>query len=254
MKLRYFDLETGALPREELEHLVPTFHAPTNYKDPDKIAAKIEEQREKWFASAALQATTGQIVAAVLVDEMSNCTVLDADEIGEHTLLLALGNWMTEARMGAAHKIAGYNLFDFDLPWFVQRCFALDVPLPHGLISFQGRWPQWAPWIIDLRAIWTVGDRRGKGKLGEVAQTLGVGSKELDGADFAERWRDPSRHAEALAYLINDGLLLPRIAERMLAVGTPALFGRGMGQRAGTVEDANHLSDDDGEENGNPDA
>ena len=41
-----FDIETGPMPEDILTRQMPRFSAPANWKDEDKIAAKIKEQEE----------------------------------------------------------------------------------------------------------------------------------------------------------------------------------------------------------------
>ena len=36
----YFDIETGPLPRDEVEKFIPKFKAPSNYKDSDNCEAE----------------------------------------------------------------------------------------------------------------------------------------------------------------------------------------------------------------------
>ena len=63
MTYNVFDIETGPLPIEHLEDMMPEFTAPSNWKDEAKIEAKIKEQQTKWFEKAALDARTGQVLA-----------------------------------------------------------------------------------------------------------------------------------------------------------------------------------------------
>ena len=43
------DIETGPRPLAEIDHLCPTFSAPSNDKDAEKIAANIAEQKTAWI-------------------------------------------------------------------------------------------------------------------------------------------------------------------------------------------------------------
>ena len=75
MKRIYFDIETGPLPESELLAMLPPFDASEvrvgNLKDEAKIAAKIAEaevnHRRDFIDRAALDATTGRVIAIGLL-------------------------------------------------------------------------------------------------------------------------------------------------------------------------------------------
>lgn len=87
MNYNVFDIETGPLPVEQLEDMMPQFFAPSNWKDEEKIQAKIEEQQTKWFEKAALDARTGQVLAIGIKNEEGITVIQDQRELSEKELL-----------------------------------------------------------------------------------------------------------------------------------------------------------------------
>lgn len=216
--LEYFDLESCPRPREHLFPMIPEFRAPSGWKDEVKIRNNIEEQRAKWLDDAALSPLTGEILAGVWVGSDREVTIWDADEIGEAELLRRLFYKFAGSGMGSNYKVCGFNIRSFDFEFAVKRAWALKVPLPGGLVRLNGKWADMPPWMIDLRDIWSLGERHAVGDLATIAQFLAVGQKVGHGGEFAGKWRNHETRAEAEAYLRNDGLLLPAIAEHLLSL------------------------------------
>ena len=67
-----FDIETGPRSRAELAECVPTFEAPSNWKDSEKIRAYVAEKEAEWFQSAALSALTGRVLAIGYLDAVTD--------------------------------------------------------------------------------------------------------------------------------------------------------------------------------------
>jgi hypothetical protein len=218
LKLNYVDIETAALPIEILRPRMPEFSAPERWKDEEKISQEIDRQRAKWLDDCALSPLTGQILAAVWVDEFGEQTILDADEIGEHDLICHLFARFRDSNMGAHYKVAGFNLRDFDWPFLIKRAWANRVEIPTGMLRLSGKWADMPPWIIDIRDLWGMGERHASGSLGVIAEFFGVGEKMGEGKDFARHWRDPLMHAEALAYLQNDGRITKAVTDHLLSL------------------------------------
>jgi len=215
MQITYFDIETGPLSDTELAALVPRFD-PTevktgNIKDPEKVAAKIAEaelgHRRDFLEKAALDPLTGRVMAIGLFDQGNGFRCLGAG-LTEAELLSRF--WAECADpSGVFHRLVGFNVFLFDLPFLVRRSWKWGVPLPRGLRN--GRY--WHSSILDLRDWWQMGDRQAKGSLDSLARHFGVGKKMGNGKDFAMLWN--SDRAAAIAYLRNDVCLTVRVAQAM---------------------------------------
>jgi predicted PolB exonuclease-like 3'-5' exonuclease len=203
-----FDIETAPAPVGELVAVMPEFTAPANYKDADKIARSIEEQKSKWIADAALSPLTGRIVCIGCMAPGNTTSILEGTE---QDVLKSFFDMIRFGSMGANGRFVGFNCHSFDLPFIVKRAWkhGLDIPALR-----QGRY--WANWIVDLREIWQMGDRMAAGSLGVIAQFMGLGKKSGDGAEFAKLYYDTSTHEQALDYLRNDLKLTKAIAQRIM--------------------------------------
>ena len=150
---------------------------------------------------------TGRVLAIGLFDRGNGFRCL-GDGLTEAELL---GRFWAECAdpSGVFHRLIGFNVCLFDLPFLVRRSWKWGVPLPRGLRN--GRY--WHSSILDLREWWQLGDRQAKGSLDALARHFGVGQKTGDGKDFAALWN--SDRAAAIAYLRNDACLTARVARAM---------------------------------------
>lgn len=256
-----FDIETGPLGDDRLLELCPPAVLPVhpgvfdstavkvgNLKDHDKIREKIEAARQahqdavdsygeaceaaraKSFADfkdkAALDATTGRVVAIGMAEYDGVSSIIDCDGPGMPALAPALAEgdgiaafWQAiEKCMRDQMPIVGFNILHFDLPFLVRRSWMLGIPVPMGVRK--GRY--WADSFIDLMQVWGFYGRD-MVKLNTVALALGLGGKvteangeAVSGADFHRLWRENRLAAEA--YLRQDVQLCSSIAMRIGAV------------------------------------
>ena len=209
-----WDCETGPETDERLALAEPAFEAPANYKDPEKIAASIAEQRAKWKERAALDPMTGRILAIGSMDEVT--IVCDHGENREADII---GNFFRvyERHASCGERMVGFNIRSFDLPFIVRRAFITGVPVPPQLKpNGQSTWFKFPETFIDLRDIWLCSEKNGHGSLGTLCKLMGLGEKTGSGADFARLYADESTRQQALDYLKNDLLLTSKLAERLL--------------------------------------
>lgn len=200
-----FDIETGPESDEALVIMEPEFSAPANYKDPVKIAEKIEEQRQAWREKAALCATTGRVLAIGIADVKGIHLLCYEDD----EALLLREFWRIACPGGKWRPLIGFNSNRFDIPFLVRRSFKLRVPVPGGVTH--GRYLNQR--FIDLMDAWKVGDYQASISLDRLAKHLGCGAKNGDGAQFAELLAtDPEA---ALDYLRNDIEMTRAVAERL---------------------------------------
>jgi hypothetical protein len=202
-----FDIETGGLPEAEIGHLAPAFAAPGNYKDPEKIAANIAEQRAKWLERAALSPITGRILAIGVKPAGRNPIFLEAATPDEEPNLIA-GFWQMIGERDY-QRFMGWNIEGFDLPFIVKRSWKHRIPVPMGLVM-SGRFL--GPRFVDLMKTFQAPNyREDFTSLGTAAKFLGIGEKNGEGAHFAETYAK-DRDA-ALAYLANDLALTEGLAD-----------------------------------------
>jgi DNA polymerase elongation subunit (family B) len=202
------DIETEGLPIEQIDHLAPTFTAPSNYKDADKIAASIAEQRADWIKRAALSPLTGKIVAIGYKVPNGHEVLHVANEI---ELLEEFWNDYEEHAEKQGQMI-GHNILGFDIPFIIRRSWANKIRVPATVQN--GRYLNERR-FIDTMTAFQCGNRTEKfHSLDTVAKFMGfAGKTEAIGAQFAEILAtDPKR---ALAYLAADLQAVEDIAERM---------------------------------------
>ena len=212
MKRMYFDLETAALPVEQLTGIMPEFEAAANLKDPDKIAASIASKKQSWIDDCALRATTGRIIAASSCDGVGNEPEFHCSP-DERTMLDILFSDMCDTITQGGH-IYAWNLFGFDLPFLAQRSAMYGVPaFKTFMANYRGRWA-WHEAFVDPMQIWAGPYQRSDGaSLKAVAGALGLGIKSGSGKDFAKLLvADP---VAAKEYSLNDVRLLRGIVDRM---------------------------------------
>jgi len=202
------DIETAGLAAEQIDHLAPTFTAPANYKDADKIAANIAEQRMEWFKRAALSPMTGKIVAIGYKVPNGQHVLHVANEI---ELLEEFWNDY-DKHAEKQGKMIGHNILGFDIPFIIRRSWANKIRVPATVQN--GRYLNERR-FIDTMTAFQCGNRTEKFySLDTVARFMGfAGKTEAIGAQFAEILAtDPKR---ALAYLAADLQAVEDIAERM---------------------------------------
>jgi len=211
-----FDIETGPECDEVLSVMEPEFSAPSNWKDPAKIAEKVNEQREAWRAKAALCATTGRVLAIGLADKngIELLCVNDNEDDPKSERDIISEFWETACPNGKWRHLIGFNSNRFDIPFLVRRSYKLRIKVPYGVTN--GRYLNQR--FIDLMDSWKVGDYQASISLDRLAAHLGCTRKNGDGAMFAELLdEDPD---QALEYLRNDIVMTQEVATA-LGVVTP---------------------------------
>ena len=204
-----FDAETGALPEAEIIHLAPAFAAPSNYKDPEKIAAYVAEAKRKWIADAALSPITGRLLAIGVKPHGEAPFFLEAPTPEDEPNLIA-GFWELLSDASKFAKLAGWGIETFDLPFIIKRSWKHRIPVPMTTVLQNGRFL--GPRFLDLMKIFQAPNwKEGFTSLDTAAQFLGVGKKNGEGAKFAETYAKD--RAAAIAYLANDLTLTESVGD-----------------------------------------
>lgn len=124
--LMAFDIETAADP-VVIPWLEP-LEAPSNWKDPDKIAAEIARREAKRLEELALDWDYNRIVAIgfTMPDDRPDEMLLVRDTQDEEDALLIFWNaWQMPGVVPV-----GFRCASFDLPTLIQRSRILDVSVP----------------------------------------------------------------------------------------------------------------------------
>lgn len=245
-----FDIETGPLPSEQLRVIMPAFDPVSirhpgefdqaavkvsHLKDPAKITAKIEAEKQKhadavasfttdlaaaeanyWReveSKAALSALTGEVLA---IGYKGQKTVLDyvGEASTEASLLTKFWSQYRNLRKDGRRMI-GYNIAFFDIPFLVQRSWIAGVTVPDTIYAGPGRYLE--PTFIDLAQAWSGSARNGFVKLDTIAKAFGIPGKPdgINGGDFARLFHNPDTRQVALDYLEGDLDMTFTVAERV---------------------------------------
>lgn len=199
------DIETGPLAPEYLDMIAPEFAAPANYRDPDKIAASIAEQKAKWVERAALSPMTGKVLCIGVRDIDGSFRVVDGG--GDEKSLLE--EWTKIVDGYKNETFLGWNIWGFDLNFLQKRAIKHGVkPCIRWGFDFYRQ-----DKFIDLMNLWSGRDRDIPSSLDAVSKFLGLPGKNGSAKDFHALWEN-DRDA-AVAYLQRDIELTASIAERM---------------------------------------
>jgi hypothetical protein len=236
-----FDIETQPLPDVDLLPMVPEFDASEfqpsefdpasvkygNLKDPEKRRLKLEEARlnhEKRQAGLAHEERAARAehidkfrCEATLYAAYSRLCVVGwfSDRAGfdhyaddnEQKLLTEV--WSTLAKATAKDIVIGINIFDFDLPYLINRTWINGLTVPPEIVhDLNSKWPKYHHRLIDLRRRWLAGrspygTKSSFDMLGDAFD--GSRGKDIEGCDggtFWQVWRDDRE--TALKYLEND--------------------------------------------------
>lgn len=136
--MRYaIDIETVGLP--DAKEFAEPIAAPSNYKDPAKIAEYIATAEAAQITKAGLDLDLCRVVAVGLQYERTNApTVLMAKDAAEEPSLL--DELWARLLKDKCPVLVGFNHIGFDLPVLMRRCQYLGVTYPNiSLDRYQTR-------------------------------------------------------------------------------------------------------------------
>jgi len=211
-----FDIETGPLPDDQLQAMIPVFDPSTvkvgNFgveKAKEKISTAKAEYYFEAMKRAALSPLTGQVLA---IGYKRDAKVAIDDSTERQMLLRFWEKFCKQEKAGG--RMVGHNIFGFDLPFMVRRSWTLGLAhkVPSTLIK-QDRY--WSPVFVDTMVRWRLGDYRKYVSLETLAKAFSVGGKPdgVSGADFARLWEED--RPRAVAYLKNDLEITFQVAMRL---------------------------------------
>lgn len=126
----FFDIETKA--NSQALHFMQEPSAPSNYKDPVKIAAYIEEKKAEQVDKAALDPDFGSIVAIGYrsvegIGKSGETKVLVAETLEQEREIIQEFWKIYDEHHGFS---GGYNIIGFDFPYLLRRSMDLNVVVP----------------------------------------------------------------------------------------------------------------------------
>jgi len=123
------DIETVAA--DGVAELAEPVSAPSNWKDPEKIAAYIAEKQAEQTSRAALYPWTARVVAVGVIDADQGEHILTAaDEAAEADMLRQVWQLALDHKEGLTASIVGFNHLAYDLPVLLSRSALLGVKAP----------------------------------------------------------------------------------------------------------------------------
>ncbi len=220
----YLDIETIQQdPYPWMIKPASALKAPKNYKDPEKIAAWVQEmadaQNTDLRERSSLEPILGGIVAVVgvAVDEAEPKALVNAsgDEEGERRLLTTLQAGLARY---PDHPIVSWN-GAFDWSYLAKRA------MRHGLWDLARRLHVAKPWgdrlHVDPGIAWQGSQRDALWRLPAVAQYLGIETiDDIDGSQVTAQWAagDEGR-ARVVAHCLSDVRILREVTARLVAAG-----------------------------------
>ena len=204
-----FDIETAPLRDEELQAICPPFSEKSvkfgRTTDPEKRRAIAEKARASHFSDfaekAALCPSTGRVlIVALCTANTGDVTFLEGPELE----LLEMFWLTTRAHKRSSCKMAGVNIYDFDLPFLIRRSWILGCPVPSFVIDLLSKWTNYDSMFVDLRLCWQCGNRQATSNFDHIGRAMGTGGKSAGdhGKHFAELYAKD--RAAALEYAAND--------------------------------------------------
>jgi predicted PolB exonuclease-like 3'-5' exonuclease len=181
MRYIILDLESHAIP-DAATYLTEPVDAPSNYKDPDKIAAYIKDAKQAQLDKAALDIDLARIVCLGLhvVGGEGASTHLLKDETQEMTALGQFFEWFPKSTTDWP-TLVGFNLLGFDAPLLLRRALYLGVRAPNIQID---RFKH--PNVIDLMDILNYSGRMKSHSLAFYCSRFGIQvNDENSGKDIA---------------------------------------------------------------------
>ncbi len=208
------DLETA--PLEDAADYIEAVSAPSNYKDPVKIAAYAKEKQAETVDRASLDPDLCRIVCLGYQFEESDVQVFPArDEAYERAML---ENFWREI---GSHRLIGFNILGFDALVLLRRSLYLNVKAPRLQVD-RFKHPQ----IIDLMDELSFGRQERRHGLqfyikrfGLAVPQDGVSGAQIPSLVASGEWDKVSAHCEADVRAT--GLLAARLGH-FRAVAEPA--------------------------------
>jgi hypothetical protein len=229
----------AVMPDEIANPVMPEFTNAT-LKDPVKIADWLAGKQEKWAAdsaaaqaewhaklldakmkfheNAALSATTGVIALVPLLTKSgvrlyANCEVAKLDKVkfakgvvlskcaDEKNLIEALQQEFADSATRSDCRWIGFSTSRFDLPFIIQRCFLLGIPLRRYLTQWLQN--KFALWHSDVQLNW-MAHRYADTFVSQddLCRAFDLPTKPGDGALFWQMLRDEPQRA--VDYAIHD--------------------------------------------------
>lgn len=211
--IRYLTIDVEAVAIADVETYLEPVTAPSNYRDPEKIAAYEREARAAAIARAALDVDLARIVALGIKRDDGATDVLRCyDEAGERYALRTLWGHFEHARP----QLVTFNGLGYDVPLLMRRSLYLGLWHPQ-IQCDRFKHPQ----VVDVMAILSMDGKLKSHGLRFYANRFGLPVQdEITGKEIAQcvaegDWASVERHCRS------DVDLTWQLAQRIGAVRLP---------------------------------
>jgi 3'-5' exonuclease len=207
----YLDLET--CPADP-DTFTADVSAPSNYKDPEKIAAYIAEAQKEAHGKTSFDVHRGRLLcAAVAVGDDAPTVAYDATLSNPGAILDLVADACAHAAQNGHGRftVCGHNIAGFDVPWL----WRLAVKHRHRLARILP-YRKWGDGLADTMLMWSQTNPTDKVRLDTIARFLGYAGKE-EGMSGAEVWPAYLRgeHDRIATYCAKDVEMVRAIYLRM---------------------------------------
>lgn len=210
-----FDVETIPVPASQTriekllrEYEAPEMKVPSNYKDPEKIAAyeaaipaKLEEHKMKWLAdkmSSDKFRLDGCRPISVSLGVCSSAGVTNIAGVASDDSLEIARFFAEYVSEFSDYKLVGFNILNFDLPIMARWMSKADVELKHKL----GKWDSVDMCVFPLNR---------QGTMKELGDAFGLELMEEEGQEvdgsFVSTWYEKGKWDTILKYNKHDVLI-----------------------------------------------
>lgn len=178
MNARYVFLDVETCPDQKAgaeEAARSRISAPSNYKDPEKIAAYVAEKGAEAYRRTSLDAGYGEVICIAYAfgngDIKSLTRTMESGPDGERSLL---GRFWAEVEENtdAALVWVGHKVAFFDLPFLYRRGAVLGVYPTRPIMP---DYKEWSRDVMCTSYMWTGSSQNGI-KLEELSEILGINS------------------------------------------------------------------------------
>jgi hypothetical protein len=199
----YYDIETYIdKPTAEKILAKKKFSAPSNWKDPDKIAQNVAEQAENWLSRCALHWTTAKVVCICAID---GDDVFKIASDNERSLLEDFSLWSSKP----GSTLVGKSNHIFDDGFLIGRYMVNHLLIPRPLTAR----------TFDVNQVFGYGrNHPQQSSLNSYAIAFGLDEK-LASGDQVHEMVNEGRYDDIADYCLQDVLLVKQITERYLRLG-----------------------------------
>ena len=201
----FIDIET--LPTDNpaaIERVKAKLSAPSNYKDPEKIAAYIENEAESAVGKTGLSGLFGRVLCICYAFDDSQVETLYLDDFDSEFSMLNefrshCVDGLAREQSYCIHRLIGHNALGFDVPFLSQRMMVngLKPLFRHGV-------KPWDMSVDDTMLMFASGSKN-YASLDDLCLAFGIDSPKtgLDGSQIAQAYAE-GRHNEIKEYCAGD--------------------------------------------------